>query len=130
LIGRPRDELVVELKRIVIGALVEILDVDAAEIDPDRSLGDMGVDSLLGLEFRKVIQTRCDIVLPATLVWNYPTVGAIASHIADRLVGESSGQSQREESAPVAPLHAKSQELASVAALSEEEALRALMGEG
>jgi acyl carrier protein len=54
---------------------------DSAEIPPTRGLLEMGFDSLTALELRNQINAATDLRLPATLVFDYPTVEAIADHI-------------------------------------------------
>jgi fatty acid synthase len=45
-------------------AIANILGVsDAAQIDPDSALGDLGLDSLMGVEIRQVFERDFDIVL-------------------------------------------------------------------
>ena len=43
----------------------------------------MGLTSLLAMEFRNRLERALGRALPATLAWNYPTVRALADHLAD-----------------------------------------------
>jgi acyl transferase domain-containing protein/NAD(P)-dependent dehydrogenase (short-subunit alcohol dehydrogenase family)/acyl carrier protein len=54
--------------------------IDAAK--PFRSLG---LDSLMGLELRNRLEVELSLQLPASVVWNYPTVKALAPHLASLL---------------------------------------------
>jgi myxalamid-type polyketide synthase MxaE and MxaD len=48
-------------------------------------LGNLGVDSLLGLEIRNRLEAASGLSLPATLLWNYPTLADLAAHLAEQL---------------------------------------------
>ncbi|MCL6285137.1 SDR family NAD(P)-dependent oxidoreductase [Ruegeria sp. 2012CJ41-6] len=74
-----RKELLVEFIRDNLGA---ILKSDPVDIDPQRALGSFGLNSLMGIELRNRLEAALDRALPATLIWNHPTVAALASHLA------------------------------------------------
>jgi 6-methylsalicylic acid synthase len=46
----------------------------------------MGVDSVMTVALRRRLERLYRLTLPATLLWNQPTVAAIAQYLADRLV--------------------------------------------
>jgi acyl transferase domain-containing protein/acyl carrier protein len=48
-------------------------------------LGNLGVDSLLGLEIRNRLEAASGLSLPVTLLWNYPTLADLAAHLAEQL---------------------------------------------
>ena len=54
----------------------------ADSIDPQTPLNEMGLDSLLAVELRNLLGTGLGTSLPATLVFDYPTVTALAGYIA------------------------------------------------
>jgi acyl carrier protein len=56
-------------------------------IDLHRPLSEMGLDSLLAIELRNRLGTALGIgrSLPATLVFDFPTVAALAQHLDERL---------------------------------------------
>ena len=45
----------------------------------------MGIDSLMTLELRNRLEATLKLSLPATLVFNYPTVTALAGHLAEKM---------------------------------------------
>jgi polyketide synthase 12/myxalamid-type polyketide synthase MxaB len=59
-------------------------DETSDSIDPDKPLFEMGFDSLMALELRNGLGKELERNLPATLLFDYPTVHAIA----DFLLGE------------------------------------------
>jgi SAM-dependent methyltransferase len=58
---------------------------------PDRQqrLMDLGIDSLMAVEFRNMLATdlRVEGKLPATLIFDYPTIDAIADYLLERTLG-------------------------------------------
>ncbi len=79
-----RDELVDYVRREVARALGHAR-------PPALSAGfaDMGMDSLTALTLRTRIETDLQVTLPATLALEYPTVEALAGHLADCLEFET-----------------------------------------
>ncbi len=53
----------------------------AQEIDPAQALHELGLDSLLSIELRNSLGACLDRSLPATLLFNYPTLDALAGFI-------------------------------------------------
>jgi acyl transferase domain-containing protein/SAM-dependent methyltransferase/acyl carrier protein len=55
---------------------------DAAALDDDRGLRDLGLDSLMSVELRNALMARLEARLPATLLFDHPTVTALADFLA------------------------------------------------
>ena len=62
-----------------------MLKLATRKIDRERPLGSMGLDSLMGLEFVRRLSNALEIPVPATVVFNYPTIQQLASHFLRRL---------------------------------------------
>ena len=62
-----------------------MLRLTVARIDRDKPFKNLGLDSLTGLELRNRLESSLDLSLPATLVWNYPSVTSLAGHLSDRM---------------------------------------------
>jgi acyl transferase domain-containing protein/thioesterase domain-containing protein/acyl carrier protein len=56
-------------------------------IDPDRTLLELGLDSLGGVELRNRLQAASGLRLPPTLAFDNPTAEAVADHLAELLAG-------------------------------------------
>ncbi|KOV67622.1 beta-ketoacyl synthase [Streptomyces sp. MMG1121] len=60
-------------------------------VDPERSLGDLGVDSLAALELRNRLSADTGLRLSTTLTFDYPTSDALARHLVEELGVDTSG---------------------------------------
>ncbi|MEV6071522.1 type I polyketide synthase [Nocardia sp. NPDC052001] len=59
---------------------------DSSVVDDDRGLRDQGFTSLSSVELRNRLRRRTGLDLPATLVFDHPTVAALTTFIAGELV--------------------------------------------
>jgi len=95
---RPEETILEKLRTAAAGqekrALLEahlqemtarVLKTSADRIDRDKPLGSMGVDSLMALELVRRLSVTTGIRLPATAVFNHPTIVLLTSQIARRM---------------------------------------------
>lgn len=59
-----------------------VLGLDSQPLDPHQPLQELGLDSLLSIELRNSLSACLGVSLPATLLFNYPTLSALADYIA------------------------------------------------
>lgn len=57
------------------------------DLDADLSFQEIGFDSLSGVEFRNIVKADTGVEIPATIIYNYPTPAALASHLVERMFG-------------------------------------------
>ena len=69
-----------EFVRTVATAVAE--EVLGRSVDPGRSLVNQGIDSLTSVAFRDELQKRLRKPLPASLIFDHPTIDAIATFLA------------------------------------------------
>lgn len=103
---------------------LKVLGLDAGRaLDPRTPLGDLGLDSLLAVELRNVIGTALGRTLPATLLFDHPTLDALADHLLAQLGG--SGSAAVEQGVPAVAEPAPGL-VESIEDLSDEEVERQL----
>jgi acyl transferase domain-containing protein/acyl carrier protein len=94
--------------------------------DPRRPLSEMGLDSLAAVDLRGALGRTFAAVLPAVLVFDYPTIADIAGFLDAELFGALPEAAPEPASTP-APGEVDDV-LGEFAAMSEDDALRALGG--
>jgi myxalamid-type polyketide synthase MxaE and MxaD len=65
--------------------VAQVLRLAPIRVDVNKPLRALGLDSLMGLEMRNRLEADLGLKLPATLVWNHPTVTALVPHLAGRM---------------------------------------------
>ena len=110
------------LQAFITSEAAKVLGMGAGgQIDPAYPLNELGLDSLLALELRTRLGAAIGSKQPATLLFNYPSVGALTSLFAAELIGAAV--------APIAPAAPAQDALrSSIASMSEAE-LEALIND-
>ena len=118
----PRERLGI-IERFIMARAARVLRLRLDQIDAEKPLRAMGLDSLLAVEFRNRMEADTGLSIPTTLIWNYPTVARLAPQISERL-GVST------EAA--APVEASGDDLdallGALEGLSDDDARQALLG--
>lgn len=72
-------------------------------LEPRRGLRDVGLDSLMAVELRNALQRMAERPLPATLLFDHPTVEALSGYLVEVVCKEPDRQQKTAASAPTAP---------------------------
>jgi 6-methylsalicylic acid synthase len=84
-VGLAAAELRAYLVGEVTGEVAAEMKLAAEEVDVRRPLIEMGLDSVMTQIIRNRLERRFRVSLPATLLWNQPTVAAISDFLAELL---------------------------------------------
>ncbi|MFF4097182.1 acyltransferase domain-containing protein [Streptomyces sp. NPDC001834] len=90
LLALPAAERVARTARVVQETVGDIAGLATAEVDPAEPFHSLGLNSIMGLELRNRLERRLGTTLSSTVVWNYPTVDALAAELTARL--ETAGE--------------------------------------
>ncbi len=103
-----------------------VLRLAERDVARDVPFSDIGLDSLRSLELRNRLEHALGLTLPATLVWQFPTVEALAPHLAEKM-GLPLAADDKDDEAPAVDTDTRHQSfVAHLEQLSEEEALALL----
>ncbi|OBI43345.1 type I polyketide synthase [Mycobacterium colombiense] len=70
---------------------------DGRAIDHDRAFGDLGFDSMIGVELRNRLTSHTGLALSRTLIFDYPTPAALADHLRRQLLHDEPAESDEEK---------------------------------
>jgi NADPH:quinone reductase-like Zn-dependent oxidoreductase/NAD(P)-dependent dehydrogenase (short-subunit alcohol dehydrogenase family)/acyl carrier protein len=92
LVAAAPDERVSLLLGFVQRHLAAVVGInDPSEIPPGTKFSELGVDSLLALDLRTVLEQELGTTLSTTMVFDHPTVGSVVSYL-DGLVPHTQGE--------------------------------------
>jgi acyl carrier protein len=84
----PREQRAVVVLECVRSEVALVLGHSSpAAIDPERIFKELGFDSLAAVELRNRLAFESGLRLPATLIFNYPNVAALADRLLALLTG-------------------------------------------
>jgi acyl carrier protein len=65
--------------------IAQVMQLEPSQLAAATPLGSLGLDSLMGLEIRNRLEASLGLTIPPTLIWTYPTLGALSAHLAQTL---------------------------------------------
>jgi acyl carrier protein len=81
----PSDLSVQDITNWMIIQVADRFGLKASAIDPMQPFVRLGLDSIAALELLAALEDWLGAALPLTLMWDYPTIDAIARHVATAL---------------------------------------------
>jgi acyl transferase domain-containing protein/acyl carrier protein len=80
---------------------VRVLGLGPAQtIEPHQPLQELGLDSLMAVELRNALSVAVGRTLPTTLLFDYPTLEALTTHLGRDLLSSTDGKDLQEGSGP------------------------------
>ena len=92
-----RDRILPQIR----AEIAAVMRLDPDDLAPRRPLVEQGLDSVMTVMVRRRLEKRFGRRLPATLLWQQPTITAIADHLADLLAAPAPEPSPAPESPPL-----------------------------
>ncbi|MBO1583289.1 PfaD family polyunsaturated fatty acid/polyketide biosynthesis protein [Bacillus sp. XF8] len=75
------EEDEIALQNMLIDSLIQILFIEGETVDVDQNFYDIGLDSILGVEWMRHINKKQGLSLEATTLYDYPTIRELAQYI-------------------------------------------------
>jgi acyl carrier protein len=85
--GKPAGEIAKIVCNLVTQEVAQILCIGAERIEPNRSLHDLGLDSLMAVELALGLEQRFCIQLPVMMLNESPTAERVTARIVEKLLG-------------------------------------------
>ncbi len=95
----PPEELAATFRELLKAEIGEILRIPPEKLDATRSVYDMGLDSLMGVELALAIESRFGIRLPVMALSESPTI----EKLADKIIAQLKSAGAPGDAAPAAP---------------------------
>ena len=100
--------------------LAAVLRLPLAEVPVKKAFRTFGLDSLLGLELRNRLERSLGVKLPATVIWNYSNVDALAGNLLTRLHLLQSPAAPAAPAADLSPAELLAAEMAAAESLLQQ----------
>jgi phthiocerol/phenolphthiocerol synthesis type-I polyketide synthase C len=95
--GRSKDEVIAIVKQLIAEEVAAIMRIPADRLDTNRSLYDMGMDSLMGVELVVGFERRLGISMPVMALSQGPTIERLAATLSRQLMGTGPEQEDSDE---------------------------------
>lgn len=92
------EQVIAELEdglRAVLAVELRMADTD---VDSDRPFAEMGLNSVMAMSIRREVEQLAGIELSATMLWNHPTIGSLAAHLAEKVAPQATADDDDESS--------------------------------
>ena len=105
-----------------------VIGTDSTVVGADDGLFDLGMDSLMATELRRILARQFDCALPPTLTFDYPNVGALTEFLDQELFGAAPAPTAAPAAAAVDAASDLAAAIAALETVSDDEAEMLLRG--
>jgi rhizoxin biosynthesis, polyketide synthase RhiD len=74
---------------VVRAVVAEVLLLDADDIDPERDFVSLGLDSIIGVDLVRLLNTRLDLSMRTSVLYDRPTLLALSGHVRALVGGQN-----------------------------------------
>jgi polyketide synthase PksN len=92
---------ITSLQEELSASLADALLMQRSDIDNDQKFIEMGLDSIVGVEWIQVVNQQYGIAIPATKIYDYPTISEFAEFLSNELIKNRSTDQPLEKKAPL-----------------------------
>jgi phthiocerol/phenolphthiocerol synthesis type-I polyketide synthase A len=89
----PAEDVVRELQAGLRAILARELQMPEAELELDRPFAELGMNSVMAMSVRRDTEQFVGIELSATMLFNYPTIVALAEHLSKKVLPQTESDS-------------------------------------
>ena len=79
------EDLLRELETGLREVLARELRLPESELESDRPFAELGLNSVMAMSIRREVEQLTGITLSATMLWNYPTIASLMTHLVKKL---------------------------------------------
>jgi aryl carrier-like protein len=119
----PEGERLDALERHLREQVASVLEIEPRRLDPNRPVFEMGLTSVRAVEIRNALSAGLGTMLPATLLFDHPTLAALTSSLAQEILGHAAPEDPE-------PVSGAQRLMLEIEQLSDEEAAALLAGSG
>jgi phthiocerol/phenolphthiocerol synthesis type-I polyketide synthase A len=87
------EDVLSELEKGLRTILARELRMSESELESDRPFAELGLNSVMAMTVRRDTEQFVGIELSATMLWNHPTITALATHLVKKLLPQENNDS-------------------------------------
>ena len=80
-----RTEMMSTLENGLRAILAHEMRIPEADLESDIPFAELGLNSVMAMSIRRDAEKLAGVELSATMLWNHPTIAALATHLADKI---------------------------------------------
>ncbi len=123
----PRAEAVAIVQQSLVRQIAQVLRIPPGKLDAERSLLELGMDSLMVVEMQMAVEKNLGVGLSTAELIDKPTIAALAARLTDRLLGaDAPAAGAPPAGAPAAPANGAATVPANAGANGKENGLESL----